>query len=81
MQAERIDEEQSNERITDRILESIRAAEHVIVDLTGERPNVFFEAGYAHGLGKLPIYIAKVGTTIHFDLKDYPIIFFKASGS
>jgi len=78
IQAERIDEEQSNERITDRILESIRVAEHVIVDLTGERPNVFFEAGYAHGLGKIPIYIAKAGTKIHFDLKDYPIIFFKS---
>jgi hypothetical protein len=77
VQAERIDEEQSNERITDRILESIRTAEHVIVDLTGERPNVFFEAGFAHGFGKIPIYIAKEGTRIHFDLKDYPVIFFK----
>lgn len=36
IQAERIDEDQSNERITDRILESIRVAEHVIVDLTDE---------------------------------------------
>ena len=78
IQAERIDEEQSNERITDRILESIRTAEHVIVDLTRERPNVLFEAGFAHGLGKIPIYIAKDGTRIHFDLKDYPVIFFKS---
>jgi hypothetical protein len=78
IQAERIDEEQSNERITDRILESIRTAEHVIVDLTGDRPNVFFEAGFAHGLGKIPIYIAKDGTKLHFDLKDYPVIFFRS---
>jgi hypothetical protein len=77
IQAERIDEDRSNDRITDRILESIRVAEHVIVDLTDERPNVFYEAGYAHGFGKIPIYIAKAGTTIHFDLKDYPVIFFK----
>jgi hypothetical protein len=46
--AERVDEPQSNERITDRILESIRKGEYVIVDLTNSRPNVFFEAGYAH---------------------------------
>jgi len=75
--AERVDEVESNQRITDRILESITKAEFVIVDLTKERPNVFFEAGYAHGLGKVPIYVARAGTTIHFDIKDYPIITFR----
>jgi hypothetical protein len=77
IQATRIDEEQSNEKITDRILEAIKKARFVIVDLTKERPNVFFEAGYAHGIGKIPIYIAREGTTFHFDVKDYPIITFK----
>lgn len=74
--AERIDEPESNERITDRILESIRKAEFVIADLTDSRPNVFYEAGYAQGLGKIPIYIAKAGTRLEFDLKDYPVIFY-----
>lgn len=57
--AERVDEAQVNERITDRILESIQKAEYVIVDLTESRPNVFYEAGYAQGIGKLPIYSKK----------------------
>lgn len=74
--AERIDEPQTNDRITDRILESLRRAEFVIADLTNARPNVYFEAGYAHGLGKVPIYIAREGTQLEFDLKDYPVIFF-----
>jgi len=77
IEAERVDEVHSNERITDRILESIRKAEFVIVDLTHSRPNVFYEAGYAHGIGKIPIYLAKEGTKLEFDLKDYPVIFFK----
>jgi hypothetical protein len=47
LRAERIDEQQSNDRVTDRILESIRRAEYVIVDLTHSKPNVFYEAGYA----------------------------------
>ena len=59
--AERIDEDERNERITDRMLNAINKAEFVIVDLTNERPNVFFEAGYAHGLGKIPIYVARDG--------------------
>jgi hypothetical protein len=77
IEAERVDEVETNDRITDRILESIAKAEFVIVDLTKERPNVFFEAGFAHGLGKIPIYLARQGTPIHFDLKDYPIIKFR----
>lgn len=76
IRAERIDEPQSNERITDRIINSIQKAEFVIVDLSKSKPNVFFEAGYAHGLGKIPIYFAKHGTTIEFDLKDYPVLFY-----
>jgi len=77
IQAERIDEDQTNERITDRILKAIDNAEYIIVDLTNSRPNVFYEAGYAQGIGKTPVYIAKLGTRLEFDLKDYPIIFFK----
>lgn len=74
--AERIDEPQSNERITDRIIESINKAEFVVCDLTLSKQNVYYEAGYAHGVGKIPIYIAKYGTNLEFDLKDYPVIFF-----
>lgn len=38
--AERVDEPESNDRITDRILESIRRGEYALVDPTGARPNV-----------------------------------------
>ena len=62
VKAERVDDPESNERITDRILESIRRAEYVIVDLTHSRANVYYEAGYAQGLGKTPIYVARQGT-------------------
>lgn len=75
--AERVDDPDTNERITDRIVESIQKAEFVIVDLSKQKPNVYWEAGYAHGIGKIPIYIARHGTVIEFDLKDYPVIFFK----
>jgi hypothetical protein len=76
IRAERVDEVQTNERITNRILESIKKAEFVIVDLTYPKPNVFYEAGYAEGLNKTPIYIAREGTHLEFDIKDYPVIFF-----
>src|SRR5262249_1412854 len=77
IQAERVDKVESNDRITDRIVESIRKSEFVICDLTHPRPNVYWEAGYAHGLGKTPIYICREGgSKLEFDVKDYPVIFF-----
>ncbi len=76
MAAERIDDQQTNEAITPRILDGIRSAEQVVADLTHERPNVYFEAGYAAGLGKVPVYIARRGAAVHFDLKDFPVIGF-----
>jgi len=76
VEAERVDEVQTNERITERTLESITTAEYVVVDLTHSRPNVYYEAGFAQGLGKTPIYVAKKGTEIQFDVKDYPVILY-----
>lgn len=74
--AERIDDAATNERITDRVLAAIGEAEFVVVDLTHARPNVYYEAGYAQALGKTPIFVARIGTEVAFDLKDYPIIFY-----
>jgi len=76
IQAERVDESGSSERITDQILASIRKASFVIIDITDPRPNIYYEAGYAHGLEKKPIFIAKSGSKLEFNLKDYPVIYF-----
>ena len=75
--AKRVDDVQTNNRITDTIRDMIEASEFVIADLTDNRPNVFFEAGYAEGIGKTPIYIAKTGTDLQFDVKDYPVVFYQ----
>lgn len=43
--------------IVERIKERIRTAKIVIADITGARPNVFYEAGYAAALGNEPLLL------------------------
>ncbi len=78
LDAQRIDDDQSNKKLIPRVLKHLASAEYVVADLTFERPSVYLEAGYAIAYGNDPIFIAKIGTTIHFDTKDYPIIFFES---
>lgn len=76
LEAFRADELASPGRITDNIVQSLKSAAFVVVDLTHSRSNVYWEAGYTHGLGKIPIYVARKGTDLAFDIKDYPVIYF-----
>ena len=69
--AKRVDEELGDYKITDKIIEMIEDCKFIIADLTHERPNVYFELGYARGIGKTVITIAKDTTKIHFDVKDW----------
>lgn len=52
-----IRDEHFSEKIMDKALGEIRRSRFVVVDLTGNRGSVFFEAGFAHGLGVETIYV------------------------
>jgi hypothetical protein len=66
-------------QITDQVIQMINSARFVVADLTHERPNVYFELGYARGIGKTVVTIAREGTNIHFDVKDWTCIFYTDS--
>jgi nucleoside 2-deoxyribosyltransferase len=77
--AKRVKDIVGDYRITSRIIELIRSSCMVVVDLTHERPNVYFELGYARGLGKTVITTAREGTQVHFDVKDWTCTFYSDS--
>lgn len=55
----RLDRVEHNDDITDKILAGIRTAEFMVADFTLQRAGVYFEAGFASGLGRTVIWTCR----------------------
>jgi hypothetical protein len=73
---ERVDEQIFQESILDRVYNQIAKADLIISEMTGRNPNVFYETGYAHALGKKVILLTQKSDDIPFDLQHYPHIIY-----
>jgi hypothetical protein len=73
----RADDIFSNQAIINDIWRNINEARIIIADLTHRNPNVFYEVGIAHTLGKDVILISQVENDIPFDLRHIRTIFYK----
>lgn len=71
---ERVDEQVFLGSMLDRIYNQISRADLLVADMTGRNPNVFYEVGYAHALGKNVILLTQQAEDIPFDLKHFPHI-------
>lgn len=74
MQCFRVDNRWNNSTIIQDIFELIYCSSIVIVDFTGKNPNVFYEAGIAHTLGKNVIPITQNIDDIPFDLRHHRVL-------
>jgi hypothetical protein len=76
VRAHRADEVEHSGSITSLILDHIKRHRFLISDLTHERPNVYYEIGFAHGMEKEVVLTAHTGTALHFDIASYNVIFY-----
>lgn len=73
----RADDIFSNRAIIQDVWKNINEARIIIADLTYRNPNVFYEIGIAHALGKDVVLIAQNANDIPFDLSHIRTIIYK----
>lgn len=64
-------------KIMEDIWKNILKSQIVIADMTSRNPNVFYELGMAHAIGKECILLAQSEKDVPFDLRQFRIIFYK----
>jgi hypothetical protein len=67
----RADELSHSGTITEAVLKAIDQSRFIVADMTDERPNCYYELGYAHARSKPVIILAKTSTPRHFDISTY----------
>lgn len=69
----RLDFDEHNEKIDDKIIAEIRKSGLLVADFTKQRGNVYFEAGFALGLGIPVIWTCRDtdAENLHFDTRQY----------
>ncbi|WP_143596194.1 hypothetical protein [Tistlia consotensis] len=77
----RVDRVEHADRIDDEIIRQIRRSRFVVADFTGHRGGVYFEAGYAMGLGLPVIWACRKDQIpeLHFDIRQFNCIDWSAA--
>jgi hypothetical protein len=75
----RVDQKEHNDDITDEIIAGIRGSKFLVADLTKHRNGVYFEAGFAKGLGLEVIWLCRKSDEKdrHFDIRQFSCIFWE----
>ena len=77
-EAKRVDEANLFKRIVPEITRQVRQSAFVVADVTEQKANVFYELGFADGIGKEVILVAQKGSDLPFDINDVPVLFWES---
>jgi hypothetical protein len=70
----RSDEVEDSEDITAQTLQALARSELILCELTDERPNCYYETGFAYALGRELILVIRRGEKKHFDIAPHRFI-------
>jgi|SRR5579864_7742271 len=75
---DRVDKYEHSNRIDDEIIAQIRRCRFLVADFTLQRNGVYFEAGFAQGLGRNVIFMCHESDkeNLHFDTRQFNHIFY-----
>jgi hypothetical protein len=73
----RVDEKFFPGQIIEEIQRSIAESDVIVAEMTDKNANVYYEVGYAHGIGKHPILVTKDDKKLPFDLRGYKHIVYR----
>lgn len=79
-EVKRADDFWLNHQVMEDIIQLITSSRIIICDLSRKNPNVFYELGLAHALGKDVILITQNEEDVPFDLKQFRYIFYLNNG-
>ncbi len=73
IKAVRVDFVEHNNKICDQIIAEIKKSKYLVADFSGNRGGVYFEAGFAQGLGIPVIWVVQEQWVkeLHFDTRQY----------
>jgi hypothetical protein len=78
LQCKRADEIEHGGPIVEEVLDHVKRAKVVIAELSAHNPNVFYEIGWAHALGRTTVLLAKAGTRLPFDVGHINTLFYSS---
>src|SRR5689334_18404378 len=78
MDARRVDYDHFTGQVSARIVDLLHGAYFVIGEMSQQRPNCYYEIGYAHALGRPVILLIDDPSKIHFDIQDFPFIVYSS---
>ena len=69
----RVDQKEHADKVDDLIMSEIRRSKFLVADFSGQRGGVYFEAGFAQGLGRPAIWMCRdeEKEKLHFDTRQY----------
>ncbi len=78
-QSHRVDQREHTNKIDDEIIAQIRRSRFVVADFTGHRSGVYYEAGFAKGLGLEVFWTCREDDldNLHFDIRQYNCLVWK----